>query len=58
MSSSILPLRARDLRFLVDTRPLIDGVSLTIEPGSSTVVLGPNGTHYVPCRYRDPIDQK
>lgn len=43
MSSSILPLRARDLRFLVDTQPLIDGVSLTIEPGSSTVVLGPNG---------------
>ena len=43
MSSSILPLRARDLRFLVDTRPLIDGISLTIDPGSSTVVLGPNG---------------
>ena len=43
MGSSILPLRARDLRFSVGATPLIDGISLTIGPGDSTVILGPNG---------------
>ncbi|MGB0631874.1 MAG: ATP-binding cassette domain-containing protein [Alphaproteobacteria bacterium] len=43
MSSSILPLRADNLRYSVDGRALVDGISLTIEPGTFTVVLGPNG---------------
>lgn len=43
MRDSILPLRADALRYSVDGRALIDGVSLTIEPGAFAVVLGPNG---------------
>ena len=43
MSSSILPLHAENLRYIVDGKALVDGVSLTIAPGTFTVVLGPNG---------------
>lgn len=43
MSDTILPLRADILRYEVNGRILIDGISLTVEPGSFTVVLGPNG---------------
>ena len=43
MRDSILPLRADALQYSVDGRALIDGVSLTIEPGAFAVVLGPNG---------------
>ena len=43
MGSTILPLRARNLRFSVGSKALIDGISLTVHPATSTVVLGPNG---------------
>ena len=43
MTDSILPLRAEDLRYAVDGRTLIDGISFAVEPGAFTVVLGPNG---------------
>ena len=43
MSSSILPLRARNLRYVVEGKTLIDDISLSILPGTFNVVLGPNG---------------
>jgi tungstate transport system ATP-binding protein len=43
MPESILPLQAEDLRYEINGQILIDGVSLTVGPGSFTVVLGPNG---------------
>ena len=43
MTKSILPLRVEDLRYSVDGKALVDGISLTINPATFTVVLGPNG---------------
>ena len=43
MSSSILPLQARNLCYSVDGKSLIDDISLSIDPGTFNVVLGPNG---------------
>ena len=43
MSSSMLPLRARNLRYVVEGKTLIDDISLSIHPGTFNVVLGPNG---------------
>lgn len=43
MSESILPLRARNLRYEVDGTSLIDDISMTVVPGAFTVLLGPNG---------------
>jgi len=43
MSDSILPLSARNLRYEVNGTPLIEDISMTVAPGSFTVVLGPNG---------------
>ena len=43
MSSSILPLRAQNLRYVVEGKTLIDDISLSIHPGTFNVVLGPNG---------------
>lgn len=43
MSRSILPLRAENLRYEVDGTGLIDGISLSVDPGAFAVVLGPNG---------------
>ena len=43
MSDSILPLAARNLRYEVNGTVLIDDLSMTVAPGSFTVVLGPNG---------------
>jgi tungstate transport system ATP-binding protein len=40
---SLLPLRLEDVVFAVGGRRVIDGVSLTLEPGSRTVIVGPNG---------------
>ena len=39
----ILPLRVEDLTFAAGSRTLIDRVSLTIEAGPSTIILGANG---------------
>ncbi len=41
--ASCLPLAARGLVFEAGGRRLIDGASLTVAPGSATVVMGPNG---------------
>lgn len=43
MFDSILPLAARNLRYEVNGTVLIDDLSMTVAPGSFTVVLGPNG---------------
>lgn len=43
MPDSILPLHAQDLRYQVNGRTLIDGISFAVDAGSFTVVLGPNG---------------
>lgn len=40
---SILPLALRDLSFRAGGRKLIDGISVDIEAGTSTVILGANG---------------
>ena len=39
----ILPLRVTNLTFSAGGRPIIDDVSLSIEAGPSTVILGANG---------------
>jgi tungstate transport system ATP-binding protein len=41
---SILPLRAIDLSYVVRGKPLVQHVNFTIERGSRTVILGPNGS--------------
>ena len=41
--NGILPLRLEDVSFAAGGRTLIKRVSLTLEPGSSTIVLGANG---------------
>jgi len=41
--NGILPLRLEDVSFAAGGRTLIERVSLTLEPGSSTIVLGANG---------------
>ena len=43
MTRHILPLQAENLRYSVDGKSLVESVSLTIGPGTFTVVLGPNG---------------
>jgi tungstate transport system ATP-binding protein len=40
---SLLPLRLEDVVFEVGDRRIIDGVTLTLEPGPRTVIIGPNG---------------
>jgi tungstate transport system ATP-binding protein len=40
---SLLPLRLNDVTFERGARRIIQGISLTIEPGPRTVILGPNG---------------
>jgi len=40
---SILPLRVAGLGYALRGRPLVDGVSFEIGPGSRTVIMGPNG---------------
>jgi tungstate transport system ATP-binding protein len=42
-SGSILPLALRDARFAAGGREIIDGVSVTIEAGPATIILGANG---------------
>ncbi|MGH7125645.1 MAG: ATP-binding cassette domain-containing protein, partial [Stellaceae bacterium] len=39
----ILPLRLVDLSFAVNGRGIIDRVSLDLEPGPSSIILGANG---------------
>ena len=41
--TSLLPLRLAAVSFEVETKRIIDGVSLAIEPGPRTVIVGPNG---------------
>jgi tungstate transport system ATP-binding protein len=41
--NGILPLRLEDVSFAAGGRTLIERVTLTLEPGSSTIVLGANG---------------
>lgn len=43
MSADMFPLRAVDIAFAPQGRPILSGVDLTIGAGSFTVVLGPNG---------------
>jgi len=40
---SLLPLRLADLAFAVGGRPIIRGITATLEAGPRTVILGPNG---------------
>ncbi len=40
----LLPLRLVDVVYEAGGRRIVDGVTLTIEPGPRTVVLGPNGS--------------
>ena len=40
---SILPLRVDGLGYAVRGRPLVDGISFEIGPGSRTIIMGPNG---------------
>lgn len=42
-NGAILPLRLRDVSFAVGGRTIIDGISLEIEAGPSTIILGANG---------------
>jgi len=41
--TGILPLRLADVSYVAGGRKIIDGVSLALEAGSSTIVLGANG---------------
>ena len=43
MTKSIPAAAREDLRYSVDGKALVDGISLTINPATFTVVLGPNG---------------
>jgi tungstate transport system ATP-binding protein len=43
MSASILPLSLTDVAYASAGQPIIAGVSLTIEAGPSTIILGANG---------------
>ena len=43
MSASILPLSLTEVSYASDGQPIIAGVSLTIEAGPSTIILGANG---------------
>jgi tungstate transport system ATP-binding protein len=40
---SLLPLRLDDVVFAIGGRRIVDGVSLTLESASRTVIVGPNG---------------
>ncbi len=40
---SILPLCLRDIGFRAGGKTLLEGITLTVEPGSRTLILGPNG---------------
>jgi tungstate transport system ATP-binding protein len=42
-NGAILPLRLRDVSFAAGGRAIIDGISLEIEAGPSTIILGANG---------------
>jgi len=42
-NGALLPLRLHDVSFAVGGRTIIDGISLEIEAGRSTVILGANG---------------
>lgn len=43
VNSGVLPARARGLVFEAGGKRLIDGIDLTLEAGTVTVVMGPNG---------------
>jgi tungstate transport system ATP-binding protein len=43
MSASILPLSLTDVAYASGGQPIIGGISLTIEAGPSTIILGANG---------------
>jgi len=42
-AGGIWPIALEDLRFAVGGKTLLDGLSLTLTPGSRSVVMGPNG---------------
>lgn len=42
-NGAILPLRLRDVSFAAGGRAIIDGISLEIQAGPSTIILGANG---------------
>ena len=42
-NGAILPLRLHDVSFAAGGRTIIDGISLEIEAGPSTIILGANG---------------
>jgi tungstate transport system ATP-binding protein len=41
--NSLLPLRLDDVAFAVGGRPIVRGITATLEAGPRTVILGPNG---------------
>jgi tungstate transport system ATP-binding protein len=43
ISPSIFPLRLEDVSYVVNGRAIIDRMSLTVEAGSRTIILGSNG---------------
>jgi tungstate transport system ATP-binding protein len=43
MPGSLLPLRLADVTFAAGGRPIVRGITATLEVGPRTVVLGPNG---------------
>src|SRR3546814_8150843 len=42
-SSDLWPLAVEDLRFAPGGKPLIDGITLQLSPGTRSIVMGPNG---------------
>ena len=43
MSASVLPLELRDVQYASNGQPIIAGLSLSIDAGPSTIILGANG---------------
>lgn len=42
-AATLLPLRLTDVSYEAGGRRVVDGVTLTIEPGPRTIIVGPNG---------------
>src|SRR3546814_15362556 len=42
-ATGIWPLAVEDLRFAPGGKPLIDGITLQLSPGTRSIVMGPNG---------------
>src|SRR3546814_20666627 len=42
-ATGIWPLAVEDLRFAPGGKPLIDGITLQLSPGTRSIAMGPNG---------------